>query len=77
MSKRSYQACGKDYFTENIEKYTKEVEELTEKYKNLSIKLVQDSKEFTDKQPAFWSASSSLLKTFEEDIYNRFKNIIE
>ena len=74
---RNYQACGKEYFTENIEKYTKEVEELTEKYKNLSIKLVQDGKEFTDKQPAFWSASTRLLKTFEEDIYNRFKNIIE
>ena len=39
---RSYQACGKDYFTENIEKYTKEVEELTDKYKNLSIKLVKN-----------------------------------
>ena len=46
------------------------------KYKNLSIKLVQDGKECTDKQPAFWSASTRLLKTFEEDIYNRFKNII-
>ena len=74
---RNYQACGKEYFTENIEKYTKDVKELTEKYKNLSIKLVQDGKEFTDKQPAFWSASTRLLKTFEEDIYNRFKNIIE